>query len=104
MNRGSPTASTMEPLTLPTSVTIPGPAASASRRGDDDGANRRGEERDLRQRVATHRVEGTQLERSSGGALVPIVSGDVPPLAAQGQPDGAADQSGADDGGAVRCH
>ena len=61
--RGSSTASTIDALTLPTSVTIPGPARQRGARRVRDGPHRRGQEGDLGRRIVADRVERAQLER-----------------------------------------
>ena len=94
--RGSPTASTTDAFTLPTSVTMPWPAASAARAAAAT----------ARTGVATNvtLASGSVPSASTApidsavaaDALVRVVPRDVPAGPAQGQADGSADQAGAD--------
>ena len=97
MKRRSPTASTIDALTLPTSVTVPALVASACLGGVGHGPHRRGEEGDLGVGIGADRVERAELERPRRDGGIAVVTGDVPAAAPEGQPDRPTDQPGADD-------
>ena len=94
-NRGSPTAATTRPFTLPTSVTTPDPPASAARASAAIDEHRRAHERDVGLGVVADGVERPQLEGPRRPVAVEVASGHVPAPGPQGQADGAADQPGA---------
>ena len=96
MNRGSATASTIDALTLPTSVTVPSVVASASLAAS--ATARTGVARKVISASGSRadRVERAELERPRRDRRIAVVPGDVPAPAPQRQPDRAADQPGAD--------
>ena len=85
MKRGSPTASTIDAFTLPTSVTMPRLVASACLGGVGHRPHRRGEERDLGVGIGADRVERAELERPRRDGGIAVVAGDVPAPAPERQ-------------------